>query len=156
MKDTSSALAILNNVIYATVATTASDGSPWAAPQFVAYNPKAKQLYWCASRNSQHAQNILANHQVFIVVYDSSVGPGEGNGVYIRAQAQEVGDPEDLAHAMIQLIARHQGVPYWSLESIQAPNSPVAVFAATIEQAWVNDDRQEHGQFVLYRKSIDL
>lgn len=156
MKDASFALNILDTIVYATIATAAVDGSPWAAPQFIAYNRRARQMYWCASRNSQHARNLEANPRAFITVYDSSVGPGEGNGVYLETRAEEITDPIEQARAMEQLIERHGSVPYWTLENIQAADSPIGVFKASIERAWVNEDRQEHGQFVLYRKAIEL
>jgi nitroimidazol reductase NimA-like FMN-containing flavoprotein (pyridoxamine 5'-phosphate oxidase superfamily) len=150
------ARAILDKVIYATIATAEPDGTPWAAPQFVAYDQDAKRLYWCAARGSQHALNISHNPKAFIAIYDSSVGPGEGSGVYLRASAQEVVDSKVAEAAMAQLIQRHQGVPYWKLEDVQRPGSAVAVFAADIQRAWLNEGREENGGFVLYREPVRL
>jgi len=147
--------AILNTVIYATIATSDTDGTPWAAPQFIVYEKEARAIYWCAARSSKHAQNIHNNRKAYIVVYDSSVGPGEGSGVYMQATAHEVTDPAEREEAMTKLIKRHR-VAFWTLEDVQKSQSAVAVFKAEIQRAWVNEGREENGQFVLYREPVEL
>lgn len=150
------AQAILDKIIYATIATSEADGTPWAAPQFIAYNKDSKAIYWCAARHSQHAQNISNNHKAYIVVYDSSVGPGEGSGVYIRTVAHEITNLLEAKKAMTELIERHQGIPYWTFEDTQASDSSVAVFKAKIQCAWVNEGHEEDGHFILYREPVEL
>ncbi|HET6747444.1 MAG TPA: pyridoxamine 5'-phosphate oxidase family protein [Candidatus Saccharimonadales bacterium] len=157
MKDyRASAQAILADNIYGTIATTSKDGLPWAAPQFIAFDNDLKNIYWCAARTSQHGQNIQANSKAFIVVYDSSVGPGEGSGVYLQADAAIVTDPDEMKRAMTQLIDRHQSIPYFTLEDVQRPDATTVVFKAHIRQAWINSGREENGQFVLYREPVKL
>ncbi len=156
MKDSQAiAQTILDNVIYGTIATSEADGTPWAAPQFIAYDKGSKVIYWCAARQSQHAQNINNSHKAYIVVYDSSVGPGEGSGVYMQTLAHEVTDPVETKAAMAKLIERHQGIPYWTLEDVQKPNSAVAVFKAKIQHTWINEGREENGHFILYREPVE-
>jgi general stress protein 26 len=147
---------ILKNNIYGTIATASEDGMPWAAPQFIAYDDDTKTIYWCAARTSQHGQNILKSGKAYVVVYDSSVGPGEGSGVYIQADASAVTDPAETSSAMAKLIERHQGIPYFTLEAVQRPDAITVVFKATIRQAWINEGREENGQFVLYREPVEL
>jgi nitroimidazol reductase NimA-like FMN-containing flavoprotein (pyridoxamine 5'-phosphate oxidase superfamily) len=147
---------ILNNNIYGTVATSAKDGTPWAAPQFIAYDGESKTVYWCAARISQHGQNIAHNNKAYIVIYDSSVGPGEGSGVYLQTDASMVTDPNEMTDAMATLIARHEGVPYFTLEAVQRPDAITAVFKAKIRKAWINTGREENGQFILYREPVTL
>jgi len=157
MKDHhASALAILKSNIYSTIATTSKEGLPWAAPQFIAYDNESKTIYWCAAITSQHGQNIQENGKAYLVIYDSSVGPGEGTGVYVRADAARVTDPDEIKYAMAKLIERHQGVPYFTLESVQQLDAITTVFKATIRQAWINEGREENGQFILYREPVDL
>lgn len=157
MKDyNSSAEAILANNIYGTIATASKDGSPWAAPQFIVYDNKTRTVYWCAARTSQHGQNIQENSRAYIVVYDSSVGPGEGSGVYLQTDAAIITDPAEIEHAMTKLLERHQGVPYFALESIQRHDAITVVFKAHVQQAWINEGQEENGQFVLYRKPVEL
>ncbi|HSX17092.1 MAG TPA: pyridoxamine 5'-phosphate oxidase family protein [Patescibacteria group bacterium] len=150
------ARAILDNNIYGTVATSTKDSTPWAAPQFMVYDNDLKAIYWCAARTSQHAQNIIGNGRAYIVIYDSSVGPGEGTGIYLQTEAAIVTDVDERERAMAKLIERHQGVPYFTLDAVQRPDAITAVFKATIRQAWINEGREEDGQFVLYREPITL
>jgi len=144
----------LNTIIYGTIATASQDGKPWAAPQFITFDADKATFYWCASRKSQHAQNILANHEAYITVYDSRALPGEGDGVYAQAQADEVTDADELAKAFAQLRQRHGDVPYWSLEDVQSPDSPVTLFKATVQKMWINAGGEEDGHFVLRRESV--
>jgi len=40
-----------------------------------------------SDKNGQHSKNIAENNRVFIVIYDSTVPEGDGEGVYIQAMA---------------------------------------------------------------------
>lgn len=120
------------------------------------YDNNSRTIYWCAARTSQHGQNIANNNKAYIVIYDSSVGPGEGSGVYLQTDASVVTDPAELADAMTKLIERHKGVPYFTLDAIQRPDAITAVFKAQVRQAWINKGREENGQFVLYREPVEL
>lgn len=145
---------ILQNVVYSTIATTGPDGSPWAAPMFTAYDPQTRSIYWCAARDSQHCQNIQRNPKAYIAVYDSTAPAGEGAGLYLQCAASEVVDEAVRVKAHSLLKQRHVA-PYWGLEDL-APGSPITLFEAHVESAWINDDRQQDGHFVLYRKPIGL
>ncbi|HSX28617.1 MAG TPA: pyridoxamine 5'-phosphate oxidase family protein [Candidatus Saccharimonadales bacterium] len=95
------AQAILNKINYATLATTDVDGNPWNSPVYCAYD-KGYNVYWGSHAESQHSKNIRASGKVFIVVYDSTAEPGQGEGVYIQAQVVELTHPEEIvaAHAL--------------------------------------------------------
>ncbi len=154
--DTEHARAILDAVIYPTVTTVDENNQPWAAPQFTAYDPTTKTLYWCADSQSQHAQNIAHNAQVYIVAYDSMAAPGAGDGVYVRAEAEIVTNEHEQDTAFTLLLKKHAGVPYWSIADIRAADSPVKLFKAHATSAWVNKDRLQNGHFVLYRQAVTL
>jgi hypothetical protein len=77
MKPDDKARSILDRLYYATLSTVDPNGNPWNSPVYCAYN-----VYWGSHVESQHSQNIRANGKVFIVVYDSTVQPGDGEGVY--------------------------------------------------------------------------
>lgn len=153
---TTKARQILDTVIYSTIATCDAANMPWAAPQFTVYDPQTKAMYWCASRMSQHGQNILHNHNAYITTYDSMAAPGQGVGVYMRADANVVTDEAEIAHAHDLLLQRHAGVPYWSLQDITAPGALNAIFKAKVVEAWLNEGREDSGQFVLYRQPVEL
>lgn len=147
---------LLETIPYSTVATTDEAGKPWAAPQFMLYDTSRRAVYWCASRESQHARNIGTNADVYIVTYDSMAAPGEGEGVYLRAHATMVDDAEELAEVHAKLMTKHQGVPYWGIADLHGPGAKVALFRGVIREAWVNAGRVENGQFTIVRTSIEL
>jgi general stress protein 26 len=81
-KHTAQVARILKNIRYATIATASKDGKPWNSP-VAFYMDHELNIYWSSDKNSQHSQNIRANNEVFIVIYDSTVQEAEGEGVYI-------------------------------------------------------------------------
>src|SRR5437879_8726165 len=86
-----SASAILAQVPYITLATVGPGGWPWNTPVYAAFD-EASHFFWVSAREAQHSQNIRANQRVAIVVYDSTVPPNTGKGVYIQATASELTD----------------------------------------------------------------
>lgn len=147
---------LLSTIIYSTVATVDPEGAPWAAPQFTWYDATTDTFYWCSSRESQHAKNILYNHKAYITVSDSMAPPGKGDGIYIQAEADEVTESGERNHAYMQLRQRHGEAPYWSLEDLQDLDSPVSLFKATAKKMWINAGTEQNGHFVLYRKEVKM
>ena len=136
---------IIEKVTYVTVASVDEQGQPWNTPVFCAYD-KGKNFYWGSHRNSQHSKNIRANGRVFLVIYDSTVPAGEGEGVYVKATARELDEPAEIetAHALLQ---NRRPVPYWRLEEVQG-KAPVRLYKATPEKMWLNDGGQVDGTYI--------
>ena len=118
---------IISRVVYVTLATVSKDGTPWNTPVFSAYDANY-HLYWGSYVNSQHSQNIKDNGKVFLVIYDSTIPAGQGEGVYIEATAAELQDSQEIAHAH-QLLQARRPVPYWPLEQVQG-NGPARLYKA--------------------------
>lgn len=94
MNNSEKAKKIIEKIPYITIATISEDGMPWNAPVFTAYD-KNYTFYWGTYRDSQKSKNTRANKNVFLVIYDSTVGPGKGEGVYIKAIAEELNDSKE-------------------------------------------------------------
>lgn len=97
---TKRAAEILQSIQYATVATAAKDGKPWNSPVKHEYDDRLN-IYWFSDKEGQHSKNGRENENVFIVIYDSTVPEGEGEGVYIEAKAQELSDPDEIRKARV-------------------------------------------------------
>jgi Pyridoxamine 5'-phosphate oxidase len=69
--------------IYITIATADSNGQPWNTPLYAAYD-EHYNFYWASWTESVHSRNIRQNPAVFLVVYDSTVPEGTGEGIYIN------------------------------------------------------------------------
>ncbi|HTE22270.1 MAG TPA: pyridoxamine 5'-phosphate oxidase family protein [Candidatus Limnocylindria bacterium] len=96
---------ILQKIIYATIATASKDGKPWNSPVRHTYD-KDLNIYWFSDKEGHHSRNVRQNENVFIVIYDSTVPEGQGEGVYFEAKAYEVNDPEEIRHARLIKKAR--------------------------------------------------
>ena len=139
------AKAVLDRINYATLATVGTDGQPWNTPVYCAYD-QDYNIYWGSHIGSQHSQNIRANGKAFIVVYDSTVAPGLGSGVYIQAECIELNDPDE-ATAAHKLIQDRRPSPYWKLEEVQS-DRPVHLFKAAPQKIWMNGEGSKDGQYI--------
>src|SRR5262245_44910739 len=80
---------ILDSNQYMVLGTADEQGTPWASPVWFAQRDY-REFFWVSRTDVQHSLNIAVRPQVGIVVFDSSVKPGTGQGVYMRATATEL------------------------------------------------------------------
>jgi uncharacterized pyridoxamine 5'-phosphate oxidase family protein len=139
---------ILDQIIYATIATVGEDGQPWNSPVFTAFDGELN-FYWTSDKDAQHSQNIRANGKVFLAIYDSTVPQGTGEGVYIMAEAREITDPPSINAARTitqgrkgRTIAEDE-YTYFSGEAVRR------VYKAIPQKIWTNDnEHDEAGHFL--------
>lgn len=153
MTNVEDAKAIIAKIHYITIATISEDGLPWNAPVFAAYD-KNYTFYWGTYRDSQKSKNIRANKNVFLVIYDSTVNPGKGKGVYIKATVEELTDSKEIEVAHKLLWDRHI-VPYWKLEQVQG-DAPIRLYKATSEKVWLNGEGEVDGNYIDVRVEVKL
>jgi general stress protein 26 len=144
---------IIDTTDYITIASVTKDGLPWNSPVFGAYD-KAYNFYWGTHKASQKAQNIRGNRNVFLVIYDSTVPPGTGEGVYVKATAEELTDLEDIKRAH-QILQDRRPTLYWNLEELHG-DAPIRLFKATPGRIWMNDDGEENGHYTDIRTEVNL
>src|SRR5918998_3762943 len=80
---------IMDDVLYMVFATADEGGRPWASPVYFAHSDYT-ELFWVSSPEATHSRNIAVRPEVSIVVFDSTVPVGSGQGVYMAAVAGEV------------------------------------------------------------------
>jgi nitroimidazol reductase NimA-like FMN-containing flavoprotein (pyridoxamine 5'-phosphate oxidase superfamily) len=144
---------IIAKNIYLTLATANLKGQPWNSPVYFAFD-QHYVLYWKSDKNAQHSQNIRENEKVFIVIYDSSVPFGEGEGIFIQAKAYELIDEEEIAKALSYHNDR-VGKRLWEVEEFVGEN-PRRIYKAVPEKVWINQDSTENGKFVDRRVEVEL
>jgi general stress protein 26 len=145
IKPSAKAQAILDRIYYATLSTVDPNGNPWNSPVYCAYDENYN-VYWGWHIESQHSQNIRANGKVFIVVYDSTVAPGDGEGVYIQAHVEELIGTKEVTDAH-KLLQDRRLSWYWKIEELQ-PDKPVHLFKAIPEHMWMNGEGEKDGQYI--------
>lgn len=153
MPSSTQAKEIITKIPYITLATVDEHGMPWNAPVFAAYD-KHYNFYFGTHIDSQKARNIKKNENVFITIYDSTVTPGNGAGVYIKAIAKEMNDPQEVAFAHKLIWDRHV-VPYWKLEEVQG-DAPIRLYKAIPEKVWMNGEGEKDGYYIDTRVEIQL
>ena len=96
---------------YMVLGTAAVSGEPWASPVWFAH-ADYREFVWISSPDARHSHNIAERPQVGIVIFDSRVPVGAGQGVYLSCEATLASD-EDLDRLRMarQIIGSPCGTP---------------------------------------------
>jgi hypothetical protein len=81
---------IIDKIQYMVLGTADQSGRPWASPVWYAHAGYT-EFYWVSSPEARHSRNLAARPDLSIVVFDSQVPIGTGQGVYMSAVDEEVG-----------------------------------------------------------------
>jgi|SRR3989344_2464761 len=147
---------IIEKILYITLATSSKDGKPWNSPVYSAFD-EGYNFYWNSWRENQHSINIKENPQVFIVIYDSTVSEGTGEGVYIQATAHELTDKEEIEQARA-ILQQRKAKPSSKLRSAKEFMGiyPRRVYKAIPEKIWMNDVGDINGNYIDIRVEVEL
>ena len=111
--------AIIDRISYMVLGTADADGRPWATPVYFATDGSGA-FYWVSSREARHSANIAARPDVGIVIFDSTVPIGTGQGVYIEATAEQLVGPElDRGLAVFSGRSLEDGGSAWTREDVE-------------------------------------
>ena len=111
---------IISASLYMVLATADETGRPWASPVYFA-NSGYAEFFWVSSPDAAHSRNIAVRPQVSIVIFNSQVPIGAGQGVYMAAAAQEVtGAGLDRGLEVFSRRSLAHGGAAWTPEDVQA------------------------------------
>ena len=153
MNLTERARQIIERILYITIASVGEDGLPWNTPVYSSFDERYT-FFWVSSPESQHSKNIKANPDVFLVIYDSTVAEGTGEGVYIKAKAYEMSDESEITKALMSAYGRKNKEPRSAHDFLG--NNPHRVYKAIPEKVWMNTDEKIEGHHVDKRVEIEL
>lgn len=122
------ARSIIDANLYMVLATADEAGRPWPSPVYFAHSAWI-EFFWASSPEATHSRNIAVRPQVSIVLFDSRVPIGTGQGVYMSAVADETAGE-----------ALERGIDVFSRRSL-----------VTGGAAWTPDDVRGAAPFRLYR-----
>lgn len=142
---------ILDKIKYATLSTVTQEGKPWNSP--VAHElDEDFNFYWFSDKENQHSKNVRANPYVFIVVYDSTAPEGEGEGVYVEAEVEELSDAGEINRIRNQ---KKQKIVDDAGEFLG--NAIRRCYKATPKKFWINDAEEKDGVFLRdYRIEVKI
>src|SRR5918995_2648279 len=121
---------IIDRSLYMVLATADAHGRRWATPVYFAPDGY-REFFWVSSPDTTHSRNIGVRPEVGIVVFDSGVPIGTGQGVYMEATVEELSDAE-LDH----------GLAVFSRRSVEHGGS-----------TWGRDDINP-GELMMYRANV--
>jgi nitroimidazol reductase NimA-like FMN-containing flavoprotein (pyridoxamine 5'-phosphate oxidase superfamily) len=115
------AKAIIDANLYMVLGTADEDGYPWVSPVY--YAPvDYREFVWVSRPETLHSHNLAGRPEVSIVIFDSSVPIGKGQGVYMAAAAEEVtGDARIAAMEVFSRRSLGHGGREWTLEDVEPP-----------------------------------
>ena len=149
MSATSSGAQTVRDIIeasrYLVLATADAAGRPWSSPLYFAHIGWA-EFFWVSSPDVTHSRNIAVRPEVGIVVFDSQVGIGAGQGVYMSAVAELLEDGQTAwgIEAFSRRSVAHGG-PKWTSQDV-GPGAGLRLYRATAESHWIlaRDGRPDH------------
>jgi uncharacterized protein YhbP (UPF0306 family) len=145
---------IISQILYITIATADKHGQPWNSPVYSAFDEKYN-FYWASWKENQHSRNIAENNNIFIVIYDSTVPEGTGEGVYIKAKASMLTDEKEILDALAVLDKR-VGKTKKRKASDFLGEYPRRVYKAVPIKFWMNIDDEINGNYIDNRVEIKI
>jgi hypothetical protein len=115
------ARAIIDSNLYMTLGTADEAGRPWVSPVY--YAPaEYTEVFWVSAPEAQHSRNLAARPEVSIVIFDSQVPIGAGQGVYVSAfAAKSKGEDLDRGIVIFSRRSRAHGAREWTREQVMPP-----------------------------------
>ena len=134
-----SARAFIDGGRYMTLATADADGVPWASP--VWYAPVGhRELLWVSDPQARHSRNLAARPQLAIVIFDTTVTPGQGQALYMAAEAAQADDVEAAMRVFSERSVA-QGLAAWTPDDLGDRLRP---YRAVVSEHWMlGEERDE-------------
>ena len=129
---------IIDSNLYMTLATADGHGSPWPSPVWFAHVGYTEFL-WVSRPDARHSRNLAARPQLGIVIFDSTVGVGAAQAVYLEGLAEELsGADRDEAIALYSRRSETLGARRWTGADVIAP-APLRLYRASASAQFVLD-----------------
>lgn len=144
---------VMEQSVYATLATASKDGVPWISPVYIG-NDEAYNLYFSSSEDSRHMQNIQENNQVSLVIFNSTVPRGEGAGVYMQATVKELTTEEEVRDAYKYFYGRNDAKPHEP--SYYLGETKRHIYKIIPSKMWMNGWEKVNGIFTDVRLEVPL
>lgn len=150
---TSEARRLIEQSDHMTVATADASGKPWSTPVFYAQD-EAYNLYWVSSKSALHSANIRARAEVAITIYRLG---DTTEGVYVDAEALELGDEEEIRRATVLLNQKDQSAKF-RVQGVEDVTGDAAwrIYKAIPRAVYRRADSTENGQAVTVREALNL
>ena len=123
---------------YMVLATADASGRPWSTPVWFATEDH-RDFFWVSKPGARHSRNIAERPEIGIVIFDSTVTPGDARALYMEATAEQVAAEEIGVFARVSVA---QGLPAWTAEDVTEP-ARHRLYRATATAHFLLDPRDE-------------
>jgi nitroimidazol reductase NimA-like FMN-containing flavoprotein (pyridoxamine 5'-phosphate oxidase superfamily) len=123
---------------YMVLATADAAGRPWSTPVWFATEDH-RHFFWVSKPGARHSRNIAERAEIAIVIFDSTVTPGDARALYMAATAEQMAPDE------IGVFAREsarQGLSVWSADEVSEP-AKHRLYRATATEHYLLDPSDE-------------
>jgi general stress protein 26 len=134
---------IVRTIHYATLATVCEDGKPWNSPVAKMHDDELN-IYWVSDKEGTHSRNVRRTQNTFIVIYDSTVPEGQGEGVYIQAKVYELNDRDQI----LELRQKKKNNPDLNDADKFLGDGIRRFYKAVPERVWMNDAEMNGDEFI--------
>jgi pyridoxine/pyridoxamine 5'-phosphate oxidase len=132
------ARAIIDENRYMTLGTADTTGRPWVSPVWYA-REAYREFFWASYPDARHSRNVAARPEIAIVIFDSRVPVGSGQGVYMSAVAEQVADAElERGIGIFSRRSQLQGARAWTHADVQPP-AALRLYCAKVSEQFVLD-----------------
>jgi pyridoxine/pyridoxamine 5'-phosphate oxidase len=136
------ARALIDSLMYMTLATADEDGRPWASPVWFA-RASDNEFLWASKPESRHSRNLATRPELAIVIFDSTVPIGAAEAVYLEAVGEELTGAE--LEGAVTIYSRRSvevGAAAWTLEDVTPP-ARFRLYRASASAAYVLGPRDQ-------------
>ncbi|HEY6694745.1 MAG TPA: pyridoxamine 5'-phosphate oxidase family protein [Solirubrobacteraceae bacterium] len=123
---------------YMVLATADAAGRPWSTPVWFATEDH-RRFYWVSKPGARHSRNIAERPEIGIVIFDSTVTPGDAQALYMAATAEQV--PADEIGVFARVSAQ-QGLSVWTAAEVTEP-ARHRLYRATAAEHYLLDTSDE-------------
>jgi uncharacterized protein YhbP (UPF0306 family) len=129
---------IIDSNMYMVLGTADESGQPWVSPVYYA-SAEYREFYWVSSPEVRHSRNIAVRPQIGIVIFNSQVPIGTGQGVYMSAIAEQLtGADLDRGIEIFSRTSLGHGGREWTREDI-GEAALYRLYRATALEHWIRD-----------------
>ena len=125
MADDPELVALVREIVdgnhYLVLGTADPTGIPWTSPVWYAH-AGYREFFWVSDPVTRHSRNIAARPDVSMVIFDSSLPPGNAGALYVSGTAEVLIGPD--ADRSIEIYARRsrdQGLREWTIGDVEHP-----------------------------------
>ena len=112
------ARSIVDSNHYMTLATADTEGRPWASPVWFAHEG-FRDFLWVSKPEARHSRNLAVRPVVAIVIFDSTVAPGNATAIYVEGLGEELEGPElERAIAVYSRRSEATGLTAWDATDV--------------------------------------